>query len=122
MTVLLALALLAAPQTFADCDQPARRTADEIAGCLDGLRATADGALNRVYRQALAGLAPADRAALRDAQRAWLAFRIKDRASLTGPWRARRDTRVRIEAARADVTAIVARTRQLQAYLVARVP
>lgn len=122
MSALAALAMLAASQTFAGCDQPVRRTADEIAACLDGLRDEADRALNRVYRQAMAGLLPADQLALREAQRAWLAFRVKDRASLTGAWRTTRDTRARIEAARADVTAVVARTRQLQAYLTGPAP
>lgn len=121
--MILAILLAAAPvqaETFATCDRPDRRTAAQIASCLEGLQAQADAQLNRTYRAALAGLPPADRIALRDAQRAWLVFRARDRASLTGPWRATRNTRVRIEAAHADVTAIVARERQLQAYLVGR--
>lgn len=119
MSVFVALLLAAAaPQTFDRCDPAVPdKSADEVALCLDRLRGQADAALNQVYRQALASLPPPDRITLRDAQRAWLAFRAKDQASLTGGWRAGRGTRVRIEAARADVTAIVARTRQLQAYL-----
>ena len=115
----LALALAAAPQTFETCDpKVADKTADQVAFCLGQLRDQADAALNQVYARAMGSLSPTERAKLRDAQRAWLAFRIKDQASLTGSWRASRGTRARIEAARADVTAIVARTRQLQAYLV----
>lgn len=123
MTLLLALALAAAPQTFETCDPKVPdKTADQVAACLDQLRDRADAELNQVYAHAMAGLSPADRAQLRDAQRAWLAFRTRDRASLTGAWRATRGTRARIETARADVTAIVARTRQLQAYLVEPAP
>lgn len=104
------------------CNRPDVTTTDEIATCLQGVQIEADKRLNRTYARALAVIGPVDRAALRDAQRAWLAFRARDRRSLFGAWRADHGTLSRIETAQADILAIDARERQLRVYLPDRGP
>lgn len=117
MIAALLLLAVAEPEAAAACDTPATKTADAIGLCLDRVRDQADAHLNRTYRAALVSLRSPDRVALVEAQRAWLAFRTKDMASLRGPWRAYRSTRARIDAARADILALVARERQLRIYI-----
>ena len=115
-----AFALFIAAGSADACDRPATMTADAMVVCLDRAQIAADRELNTAYQAALRSLAPTDAAALREAQRAWLAFRDKNRASLLhGAWRATRSTRVRIDAAKADILGIEARTEELDVYLTA---
>ncbi len=81
-TVIFAIALLLASGASAagtptpDCSQ-AQSQAD-MSACAGKTLKAADSALNRTYAVVMARLSPAGKKTLRDAQRAWIAFRDKE--------------------------------------------
>ncbi len=66
----------------AECGANASQT--ELTICADQDARRADVALNEVYGRLMAKIEPADQARLREAERAWLAFRDKECTFLTG--------------------------------------
>ncbi|RUW68199.1 lysozyme inhibitor LprI family protein, partial [Mesorhizobium sp. M1E.F.Ca.ET.063.01.1.1] len=79
--VALLLIMPAAHAAAADC--AAAKTQAELATCTAKDAASADTALNAVYKGLSGRLAPADQQRLRDAQRAWIPFRDKECAFRT---------------------------------------
>ena len=72
-----ALALLALPAAAQPVNCANASTQFDINRCAAADLGKADAGLNRAYAQALARLTPGSKARLRDAQRAWIAFRDK---------------------------------------------
>ncbi|WP_167483931.1 lysozyme inhibitor LprI family protein [Mesorhizobium tamadayense] len=77
-------AMMAVPVRAADC--AAAKTQADFASCTAKDAASADAALNAVYKALAGRLAPADQQRLRDAQRAWIPFRDKECAFRTQPY------------------------------------
>jgi len=76
MTLLiLAFASPAAAQST-DCASPTSQAA--MNACSNQIAKKSDAALNRTYAEVRSRLGPAGQTRLRDAQRAWLAFRYKE--------------------------------------------
>lgn len=62
-------------------DTPDGQTTAGTVGCIAGELKIQDAALNAAYRRLAAGMNPRQQAGLRNAQRAWIAFRDADCAS-----------------------------------------
>ncbi|MDX8517294.1 lysozyme inhibitor LprI family protein [Mesorhizobium dulcispinae] len=80
----LLLTTPAAHAAAADC--AAAKTQADLATCTAKDAASADTALNAVYKALTGRLAAADQQRLRDAQRAWIPFRDKECAFRTKPY------------------------------------
>lgn len=79
VALLAAALLVAASPAFAndDCDRN-NQSQMAINQCAGVDAANADAALNKIYKQLVAKLDGKEKTALRDAQRAWIAFRDKE--------------------------------------------
>jgi uncharacterized protein YecT (DUF1311 family) len=84
--VSLALSLSTPASRAASIDCGSAKTQAELATCTAKDAASADAALNAVYKALAARLAPEDLKRLRDAQRAWIPFRDKECAFRTKPY------------------------------------
>ena len=73
--MILAFAPAAAAQST-DCASPTSQAA--MNACSNEVAKKSDAALNRAYTQVMSRLEPSGKTRLRDAQRAWLAFRDKE--------------------------------------------
>ncbi|AZO31186.1 lysozyme inhibitor LprI family protein [Mesorhizobium sp. M1B.F.Ca.ET.045.04.1.1] len=102
-------ALAAAP----DC--AAAKTQADLASCTAKDAASADTALNAVYKVLSERLAPTDQQRLRDAQRAWIPFRDKECAFRTQPYADGSVYSSLVETCKTDLTK--ARLAQLQHQL-----
>ncbi|AZO25391.1 DUF1311 domain-containing protein [Mesorhizobium sp. M1E.F.Ca.ET.045.02.1.1] len=111
--VALLLIMPAAHAAAADC--AAAKTQAELATCTAKDAASADTALNAVYKGLSGRLAPADQQRLRDAQRAWIPFRDKECAFRTQPYADGSVYSSLVEACKAELTQ--ARLTQLQHQL-----
>lgn len=87
LSAALAIAVATTPATHAAAtDCAAAKTQADLATCTAKDAASADAALNAVYKALAGRLAPADQQRLRDAQRAWIPFRDKECAFRTQPY------------------------------------
>jgi|GEM_PF-489071 len=111
----LALFLTAPAAHAAAIDCAAAKTQADLATCTAKDTASADTALNAVYKALAARLAPADLKRLRDAQRAWISFRDKECAFRTQPYSDGSVYSSLVETCRAELTK--ARLAQLQHQL-----
>ncbi|RUW33469.1 MULTISPECIES: lysozyme inhibitor LprI family protein [unclassified Mesorhizobium] len=111
--VALLLIMPAAHAAAADC--AAAKTQAELATCTAKDAASADTALNAVYKGLSGRLAPADQQRLRDAQRAWIPFRDKECAFRTQPYADGSVYSSLVETCKAELTQ--ARLTQLQHQL-----
>jgi uncharacterized protein YecT (DUF1311 family) len=96
---------------------PAGQSTQGMVECTAAASAAYDKRLNTVYVQALAALDPASKDKLRDAQRAWLAFRRAEEQVYAGSWRDDRGTIMRIILAQTMLSALKERVQELEAYL-----
>jgi len=80
VALLAAALLVAASPAFAEDDGCDRNNQSQMAmnQCAGVDAANADAALNKIYKQLAAKLDGKEKTALRDAQRAWIAFRDKE--------------------------------------------
>jgi len=85
--------------------------------CISAASDSYDKRLNQVYVQALAALDPASKDKLRNAQRAWLAFRKAEEAVYGGSWRSDRGTIMRVVLAQVALSALKERVEELEAYV-----
>ncbi|WP_192256307.1 lysozyme inhibitor LprI family protein [Mesorhizobium silamurunense] len=108
-----AAAMMVAPAQAADC--AAAKTQADLATCTAKNAASADTALNAVYKALAGRLAPADQQRLRDAQRAWIPFRDKECAFRTQPYADGSVYSSLVETCKAELTK--ARLTQLQHQL-----
>lgn len=76
--IFLAAMLVAGPVAAQNVDCANADSQAEMNICADKAAKQADAKLNRVYAQVMSRLSPAGKIRLRDAQRAWLAFRDKE--------------------------------------------
>ncbi|RWM07884.1 lysozyme inhibitor LprI family protein [Mesorhizobium sp.] len=111
--VALLLIMPAAHAAAADC--AAAKTQAELTTCTAKDAASADTALNAVYKGLSGRLAPADQQRLRDAQRAWIPFRDKECAFRTQPYADGSVYSSLVETCKAELTQ--ARLTQLQHQL-----
>ncbi len=71
---------------FQKClDAPGGQSTMGMIGCIGDELTIQDAALNGAYRKAMADLTPGEKARLQVAQRAWIAFRDADCASMDDP-------------------------------------
>ncbi|RWA73233.1 MAG: DUF1311 domain-containing protein [Mesorhizobium sp.] len=103
----------AAHSAATDC--AAAKTQADLATCTAKDTASADAALNAVYKALSGHLAPADQQRLRDAQRAWIPFRDKECAFRTQPYADGSVYSSLVETCKAELTQ--ARLAQLQHQL-----
>ncbi|TPI44129.1 DUF1311 domain-containing protein [Mesorhizobium sp. B2-9-1] len=99
----------------ATIDCAAAKTQADLATCTAANAASADAGLNAVYKGLAGRLAPADLKRLRDAQRAWIAFRDKECAFRTQPYAGGSVYATLVETCKQDLTK--ARLAQLQHQL-----
>ena len=107
--------LVTIPAARAAIDCGAAKTQADLATCTAKDAASADAALNAVYKALAGRLAPADLERLRDAQRAWIPFRDKECAFRTQPYAGGSVYATLVETCKADLTN--ARLAQLQHQL-----
>jgi len=82
----VALFLTTPTASAAAIDCAAAKTQADLATCTANDAASADTALNAVYKALAGRLAPADQKRLREAQRAWIPFRDKECSFRTRPY------------------------------------
>jgi len=107
--------LITPPAHAAAPDCGAAKTQADLATCTAKDAASADAALNAVYKALAGRLAPADLKRLRDAQRAWIPFRDKECAFRTQPYADGSVYSTLVETCRTELTK--ARLAQLQHQL-----
>ncbi len=88
-----------------------------MVACISDASDAYDKRLNQAYVQALAALDPVSRDKLRNAQRAWLAFRKAEEAVYAGSWRSDRGTIMQVVLAQAALSALKERVEELEAYV-----
>jgi uncharacterized protein YecT (DUF1311 family) len=103
-------------KTLGDClGNAENQTTAGMVDCYGKAIQAADKALNRTWQRLMKALPPAEQAALKDSQKAWLKFRDEERKAL-GLLAGREGTLHRLQAASAHLKMVQERIAQLERF------
>jgi len=97
--------------------KPVAETTQGMVECLDAAYIAWDKELNAVYKQVIETLDPRSAELLKEAQRAWIAYRDAERAFWQGPWTEDRGTMIRLTLGDANIAIVGDRVNVLRGYL-----